>query len=286
MNVGDLAQPFTTFIEKVSACIGILYEPKRIIKKAEAEAKADRIRALSQLELNQLEQRTLNRILTEGAKEQERMENVVSKALPNIQPDAKPEELTEDWITAFFAHVRLVTDEEMQQLWVRVLAGETNQPRSYSKRTLTLLSNLEKNEADLFSALCSYAIHWPSMNIPLVFDLTHQVYAKRSINFSALGHLDSIGLIRFHSDSVWELNYPQSRRDHALLIHYFDENLYFYLDPAQAKGLPLGKVQFTESGTQLSRIAGAEKDNDFVPFLVEKWSQVGVRWCSPFAFRF
>ena len=121
INVGDLAQPVTTFIEKVSDCVGIIYEPRRIVRKAKAEAEADRIKALARLEIGDFERRTLNRMLAQGTREQERMENVVSKALPNIQPDAKPEELTEDWITAFFAHVRLVTDEEMQQLWARVL---------------------------------------------------------------------------------------------------------------------------------------------------------------------
>jgi hypothetical protein len=280
INIGDFAQPVNTLIEKVSAGIGLLYEPTRIVKKAKAEAEADRIKAISRLEISEQEKRTLNRIVTEGTKQQERMESVLAKALPAIQPDGKPEELNEDWITAFFNHVRLVSDEDMQQLWARVLAGETNKPRTYSKRTLALLSNLEKTEAAHFTALCSFAIHWPGLNMPLVFDFTHQLYAKRSINFRTLSHLDSIGLIRFHSDSMSELSLPQPNRGRAIRIHYFDENLYFYLDPAKAEGLPMGKVEFTESGTQLSLIAGGEKDIDFVPFLAEKWIDAGVRWCS------
>lgn len=218
-NIGDLAQPVTTLIEKVSACVGIFYEPTRIIRKAKAEAEADRIRAISRLEISDLEKRALNRILIEGAKEQERMESVLAKALPDIQPDAKPEELNEDWISAFFNHVRLVSDKEMQQLWARVLAGETNKPRSYSRRTLTLLSNLEKTEAEHFTALCSFVVHWPGMNIPLVFDFTHQGYVKSSINFRTLSDLDSIGLIRFHTDSMSELSATLSTRGHTIRIH-------------------------------------------------------------------
>jgi hypothetical protein len=159
INIGDLAQPVTTLIEKVSDCVGILYEPSRIVKKAHAEAEADRIKALSRLEIGDLERRTLNRMLAEGTREQERMESILSKALPDIRSDAKPEALNEDWVTAFFSHARHVSDEEMQNLWARVLSDETNNPQSYTKRTLALLSDLEKGEAELFTKLCSFTIY-------------------------------------------------------------------------------------------------------------------------------
>jgi Protein of unknown function (DUF2806) len=282
INIGDLAQPVTTLIEKVSAAVGVLYEPTRIIKKAEAEAEADRIKAISRLEISDLEKRTLNRILTEGVKEQERMENVLRLALPDVQQDAKPQELNDDWIRAFFGHVRQVSDEEMQSLWARVLAGETNTPRSYSRRTLALLSNLEKHEAELFTQLCTFTVHGSVQRLPLVFDYVHQMYASRAITFRSLSHLDSIGLIRFHSAS--DLTVAQAQRGETMKINYFDEEFRFYLDPAPAhRGtrIPMGKVEFTDSGAQLSMIAGAERENGFIPFLAEKWMHAGVRWCSP-----
>ena len=129
INIGDLAQPVTTLIEKVSNCVGTLYEPTRIVRKAKAEAEADRIKALARLDIGDLERRTLNRMLAEGTREQERMESILLKALPDIRSDAKPEALNEDWVTAFFGHSRHVSDEEMQNLWARVLSDEANNPQ-------------------------------------------------------------------------------------------------------------------------------------------------------------
>lgn len=278
INIGDLAQPATALIEKVSACIGIVYEPTRIIRKAKAEAEADRIRAISRLEVSDLEKRALNRILAAGAKEQERMEEVLSKAVPDIRPDAKPQDLEEDWLTAFFDHVRHVSDDQIQQLWARVLAGEANDPRSYSKRTLALLSNLEKSEAELFTALCTFTVRGRGLITPMIFDFEHQIYAKRSINFQTLSHLDSIGLIQFHSVTGVEF---KPKRGVLSQFAYFNECLWFYLDPTRQGPVPLGKVTFSDAGLQLSKIAGAEKDIDFLPILAEQWRDAGARWCSP-----
>ena len=50
-NLGDsLAKPATTLIEQISKALGVLNKPRHIVKKAEAEAKANLISA-SQINL-------------------------------------------------------------------------------------------------------------------------------------------------------------------------------------------------------------------------------------------
>lgn len=46
----------------------------------------------------------------------------------------------------------------MQELWGRILAGEVKQPKSYSLRTLELIKNLSKKEADTFIKIATLAI--------------------------------------------------------------------------------------------------------------------------------
>jgi hypothetical protein len=48
--------------------------------------------------------------------------------LPELTEAATPEKLEDDWITNFFDKCRLISDEEMQTLWSKVLAGEANAP--------------------------------------------------------------------------------------------------------------------------------------------------------------
>lgn len=51
ISLGDLTKPASVLIEKISDAIGVLYEPRRIIKKAEAEVTAEKIKAIANIEL-------------------------------------------------------------------------------------------------------------------------------------------------------------------------------------------------------------------------------------------
>ena len=49
-----------------------------------------------------------------------------------------------------------ISDEEMQNIKSQVLSGEANSPGSFSKRTVNLLSDLDKKDAELFQTLCRF----------------------------------------------------------------------------------------------------------------------------------
>ena len=78
------------------------------------------------------------------------MEDITAKAIPHLNEEAKPDAMEDDWVANFFDKGRIVSNPEMQSLWARVLAGEANIPSTYSKRTVNLLSDLDKSEAELF----------------------------------------------------------------------------------------------------------------------------------------
>ena len=66
-----------------------------------------------------------------------------------------------DWMANFFDKCRIISDEEMQGLWAKVLSGEANAPGSYSKRTVNFLASMDKEDAALFTALCGFAWSFP-----------------------------------------------------------------------------------------------------------------------------
>ncbi len=169
VNLGDLSKPATVLIEKISDAIGALYKPKQIKRIAQAEAEAEKIRALAAIEVTEIQQRALVRLVQEEGKKQENIESITANATTQLNDDAKPEEMDNDWISHFFEKCRNVSDNEMQCLWSRLLAGEANKPGSYSKRTIELISNLDKSDAHLFTKLCTYAITGRDV-FPLVLD--------------------------------------------------------------------------------------------------------------------
>jgi hypothetical protein len=198
VNLGELTKPATVLIEKISEAIGGIFRPYQIRRIAEAEAQASSIKAISQIEITELQRRALYRFFSEEAKKQQNIESITAKALPELAEAATPERVEDDWITNFFDKCRLISDEEMQMLWSRVLAGEASSPGRYSKRTVSILSSLDKSDAALFTKLCSFTWDMGEF-VPVVFDAQDTIYTGAGINFVTLKHLDEIGLISFES---------------------------------------------------------------------------------------
>ena len=128
------------------------------------------------------------------------MEDITAKALPQLNDNAKPNSIEDDWIANFFDKSRIISGEEMQSLWARVLAGEANAPGAFSKRTVNSMADLDKQEAILFTQLCGFVWKLPGRVIPLMFGDSAKIYNRAGINFESLVHLESIGLIQ-HSDA-------------------------------------------------------------------------------------
>lgn len=63
-----------------------------------------------------------------------------------------------DWFVRFFEDAGNISDEKVQELWAKVLAGEIDQPGSFSLRTLDMLRSLSKSEAETLQTIASYAI--------------------------------------------------------------------------------------------------------------------------------
>ena len=176
MNIGDLAKPATALIEKIADAGYILYEPQHIREVAKAKAEASkiqaeseieiaktkaevaRIQAQSEIEITNLHRRAAQRWIAEQGQQQESIENTIIKAIPQLNEDADPNAIEDDWIIKFFDKSRLVTDGQMQDLWASILAGEANCAGSYSARSLTTLADMDKKVATLFNTFCSLCV--------------------------------------------------------------------------------------------------------------------------------
>ncbi len=52
----------------------------------------------------------------------------------------------------------MISDEQMQALWAKILAGEANGPGRFSKKTVNIVASLDKSDAEAFTTLCGFAI--------------------------------------------------------------------------------------------------------------------------------
>lgn len=197
-------KPIEKLIEVVSNAIGSLYEPRQIIRKAKAEAKAESIHSIEQAKTKAIIDgdtekaqylETINeRLIKKETKRQKNIENVVSIAGNVLQAEDKVSEepIHPDWTTRFFDIAQDVSDEEMQLLWGQILAGEIKQPKSYSLRTLEILRNMSKEEAELFQKVAQFSL---SQGDVFVFS-ENDVLEKFGVSYSNIAKLVEIGLLQ------------------------------------------------------------------------------------------
>ena len=279
VNVGDLVKPIDTLINKISDATGVLYEPRRIRCKAEAEseaaivsakaeAAADIIKAESEIEIADLRQRAEQRRIKEDTRDQKNMEDIIAQAMPDVNEEAKPDLMEDDWIASFFDKCRMVSDAEMQSLWARVLASEANAPSTYSKRTVNLLSDLDKNDAELFTQLCGFG--WMIVNFtPLVFNGKAEIYNRHDINFDTLIHLENIGLIQFAAPH----DFTEPGLPKRFTVHYYGKRLRLDISKDPDNELDVGKVLLTKSGQELAPICGSKPVDGFFEYVTDQWKQ-------------
>ena len=266
ISAGDWSKTATVLIERVSDAVGGIAKPYQIKRVAKAEAEAEKIHALSKIEISEIERRALERMVREEGRKQANIENITAQAAQQLGDDAHPENLEEDWISNFFEKCRNISDVEMQNLWSKLLAGEAAEPGTYSKRTVGFISDLDKSDANLFTKLLTYG--WQIGDIvPLIFDADEEIYKKHGISFNALRHLDDIGLITFGSVS----SFKRQGLPKNIGVYYYEKLVALELPKDSDNDLRIGKVLLTSVGQELAHICGSKPDDDFFDFVLRRW---------------
>lgn len=111
------------------------------------------------LTTNNIENRAIDRLFTQQIRKQDNIEKVLQIAYNETanEQEVSGEPVNEDWLNRFFNYAEDVSNEDMQTIWGKILAGEIKQPNSYSIRVLELLKNITKSEADVFLEFVKYS---------------------------------------------------------------------------------------------------------------------------------
>ena len=84
---------------------------------------------------------------------------IVDKARAKMdQERSTPLGIEGGWLLNFLDKSKTVSDDEMQDLWASILAGEANCEGSYSPKTLTIVADVDQRVANLFDTFCSLCI--------------------------------------------------------------------------------------------------------------------------------
>lgn len=165
----EVAKQGVNALSKLVSTVGEIYyifggKSREIRKLADANAYASIVAAETKNKVAMIEVQGADEVVQFVlAKESRRMQNtinVIEKTEKFIEPTeiATDESIDPDWLTRFFSIAEDVSDDEMQNLWAQILAGEIKKPNSYSLRTLEVLRNMTQEDAQLLNKASKYII--------------------------------------------------------------------------------------------------------------------------------
>lgn len=276
-------------IDTVRSVIGIGNEPISTVLNAWADGQAMKIRAQatadvkrislkSEMEVRKVDlhenldldmwHRAMNRFANVELRRQSNLEGITLKAIPFLPSSASSEPVDEDWVFAFCEHSQDISDEQMQEVWARILAGEVEKPGSFSKRTLQAVRVLSSNEAHLFKRCCPFVWNGEAQEdkvLPIIFTGNEGEPSSRAeLTFSDLQILQAAGLMFAGSFSV---THPSN----LYHIEYFGNRYLLTLRQQKVIQFRVGKALFTDTGKELLQMFKPEPDREYEQNIIEYW---------------
>lgn len=209
-------------------------------------------------ETKQLYERAKPNFIARVLREEHNHEAIVGQAyieLSTAEPisDKKPED---DWIHRFMDYAGKISDVDTQKLWAKILAGEVNQPGSFSLKTLETLKTLSREDIKIFINFTKFV----SSSVQVL--VAENDEKKLQIDFHDKYILSTCGLLAtLKSGQVLQI-LPNS----TAKLSYHGKTITCVNDANVKREVPA--LLLTPAGSQLSILAGNQFDETYYQYLI------------------
>lgn len=151
---------FAKLAETICNATGLAAYGRKKMANADSYAAIKQAETETQVELLKLKRQDdiADYVLQRESRKLKNVQSVLEKSASHFkeseQVSDKPVNI--DWTNRFINIVENISDDSLQEMWARILSGEVKRPKSFSLRTLDLLQNITKDEAQLFVKAAGY----------------------------------------------------------------------------------------------------------------------------------
>ena len=167
-------------------------------------------------------------------------------------------DIDEDWLFRWRDSASQVSNEELQNLWGRVLAGEFKAPGSFSLRTLEFLKNITQPEAEAIAKLSRFVLGG------IIYREAKEIFEDEGMTFAFLLKMQHLGVVA--GVDALGLNITWGSVDRSRFVRQILSNSMVIVatheDPSKQLSLPVYQVTFI--GEEVLRLGTFEPH---VPYL-------------------
>jgi len=266
LEIKDITKPIERLIDVLKSAVWTFYEPYYNKNIASTEESIRYLKVETDEKIRDLQIRSENRRQRIDLRRQRNVERIAQKAIEFLPENVPCESPNEDWIFRFFDSAQDFSDDEIQSVWAKILAGEIKRPGSFSYRSIDILKSLRKEEANMFSRVGSYI--WKTDYGYEIFDFEKlNAYQKANgLSEKSFHHLKFLGLICPETG----LSYSVSK-EFNLFPSYFCRS--FQIKAEKKINIPC--LVLSEAGEELFPISGAQQDPKVVELFRSYIAELG-----------
>ncbi len=228
------SKPVASFSEFISLK---LFGKTNAKLRAEAENEYEKVKHQGEIERNAREPFMIQLETAKAHRQYTNLGNALVKAKPLITADKANVKDDNDVFWGLLEHAKDISNEKMQDLIAKIIAGEYNEPGTYAMSTLQIIKMLGKSELELFEKIASLMVD--NDRIPKeLFTLGENekvVMNNLSLDFGSLQALQSLGLI-LPNDMTRSIPNPDKK---ILQVRYYEKELIFEAENENYKEIRL-----------------------------------------------
>jgi len=213
--------------------------------------------------------RAQQRIEFKEQKQQRNIESITQKAAESLKTESivSDEPIDEDWTSRFFNYAEDISNEDMQGLWGKILAGEVKKPKSYSLRTLDVLRNLSAEEAEVFIKFGTLAIHSGGTAFLLNFNNEKNLEEEYQLNFSERLLLEELGLLAANDLAYKIIKTDEESRQ---VVFKVGQTVVIQEKLKEKPEQQLQVLVFTKIGKELLQLVNSPPNKEYLQLLATK----------------
>lgn len=180
-----------------------------------------------------------------------------SACMGESNPKNDSEQVSQDFLSRWKNEARLISEEATQALWGKILSEEVKTPNSISLRTLDILRNLTRVEAEAFERACPFILF-----NKVVLDSGD---GSTPLSKDDMTHLRDSGLIAhftpgIYKSSKWSPSKTEYNEMETEVLYVNQGNNFVFIEARNTEGANLAfrYWELTNAGKELYRIINSQ----------------------------
>lgn len=224
--------------------------------------------------------RALRKTHYDQIRKQKNIETILKKAIAYCNDENITEKANADWFSRFLSLAENVSNETMQGLWAKILAGEISQPGLFSLKSLITFQDMSIYDAKLFAKLCSiacndkakknyYVLFGSSQKPSLLNIFSARRIANVNLSQFSLPYSEILALAENHLIFSQETEMVFSNKEKPLQLEY--NGIELSINAKKANAI-LSYYKFTQTGVELARLINNSPNTTYLQSLKDTLS--------------